>query len=216
MRRLSGWSALTLLLACAAVAGCHNHATGTMVPSIFSPPRTVAPPYKPTPTPGAVPAAWNVTPKRTWKYIVIHHSGSEKGNAAEFDAWHRNGRGWVNGLGYDFVIDNGNGGPNGLVEVGPRWPQQIQGAHTGKTPGNAYNEYGIGICLVGDFTNHLPSQAQLASLQKLTLFLCRRYGISPNNVIGHRDAPGTSTECPGDRLHQYVHGTLRQTLKAGR
>jgi N-acetylmuramoyl-L-alanine amidase len=214
MRLSSGRGALIVLLACAALAGCQHQATGTMVPSIFTPaPPQPPPPYTP-PTPGAIPAAWDVQPQREWKYIVIHHSASEKGNAAVFDAEHR-ARGWQC-LGYDFVIDNGNGGPDGRVEVGPRWPQQIQGAHTGKTPGNAYNEVGIGICLVGDFTSHMPTAGQLASLQKLTLFLCRRYGISPSNVIGHRDAPGAHTECPGDQLHAYVHGTLRQVLKNGR
>ncbi|MBM4054820.1 MAG: hypothetical protein FJ264_09150 [Planctomycetes bacterium] len=46
---------------------------------------------------------------REWKYIVIHHSASESGCAAEFDKFHREKRHWENGLGYHFVIGNGNG-----------------------------------------------------------------------------------------------------------
>src|SRR5574342_132619 len=42
-----------------------------------------------------------------WKYIVIHHSATEKGNAARFDEYHRKKRGWEYGLAYHFVIGNG-------------------------------------------------------------------------------------------------------------
>ena len=53
------------------------------------------------------------TGDRQWKYVVIHHSASGTGNAETFDKLHREKRGWVNGLGYDFVIGNGNGSGNG-------------------------------------------------------------------------------------------------------
>ena len=95
---------------------------------------------------------WYVKPNgRAWRHVVIHHSASSKGNAATFDTFHRTHRGWDE-LGYHFVIDNGRGGPDGRVEIGPRWTKQKHGAHTGQTPDNEYNEHGIGICLVGDFT----------------------------------------------------------------
>ena len=89
------------------------------------------------------------------------------------------------------------------VEVGSRWRKQKWGAHC-KTPDNAYNDYGIGICVVGEYSNKLPSTAQLQSLRRLVTFLCDRYNIDPANVIGHRDAPGTRTECPGDVLRRYI------------
>jgi len=149
-------------------------------------------------------------PARAWKYIVIHHSALDHGNAAAINTAHL-ARGWE-GIGYDFVIDNGNGGTDGQVEVGYRWTQQKVGAHTGKTPGNAYNEYGIGICLIGDFTQTQPSAKQLAALDSLVAYLCKTYRISPQNVIGHRDAPNASTECPGDSLYSYIYKTLRPKL----
>jgi N-acetylmuramoyl-L-alanine amidase len=156
---------------------------------------------------------WTPTaPARPWKYIVIHHSALDHGSAAAIDAAHRE-RGWK-GLGYDFVIDNGNGGADGQVEVGYRWRQQEVGAHTGKTPGNAYNEFGIGICLIGDFTDHAPSPKQLAALNGLVRYLSQTYHISPQNIIGHRDAPGAHTECPGDVLYAYIYGTIRPSLGA--
>jgi N-acetyl-anhydromuramyl-L-alanine amidase AmpD len=147
---------------------------------------------------------------RPWRYIVLHHSAGDSGNATVFDAEHR-ARGW-DGLGYHFVIDNGKGGLDGLIETGERWKLQKWGAHTGFTPSNEYNNYGIGICLVGDFTNSMPTQAQLTSMKQLVLELMAKYDIPPENVVGHRDAPGTNTACPGDKFHIYMEGQLRLDL----
>ena len=152
----------------------------------------------------------NISGARPWRYIVIHHSANPDGNATTIGAAHK-ARGWDE-LGYHFVIDNGNGGPNGRLEVGPRWKAQKWGAHTGNTPDNEYNKFGIGICLVGNYQNHLPSKAQLAELERLVRSLAARYGISPRDVISHRDAPGAKTECPGDALHAWIYGTLRPSL----
>ncbi|MFB3891157.1 MAG: peptidoglycan recognition family protein [Phycisphaerae bacterium] len=149
-------------------------------------------------------------PGRVWRHIVIHHSASDGGNAETFDAMHK-ARGWQ-GLGYHFVIDNGNGGPDGNLEIGWRWEQQAAGAHTGGTPHGEYNAHGIGICLVGNFVKHSPSPAQLAELNRLVDELVRRYRIPPERIIGHRDAPNAKTECPGDMLWAYVHGPLRDRI----
>ena len=127
-----------------------------------------------------------------------------------FDRAHR-ARGWDE-LGYHFVIDNGHGGSDGRVEVGSRWIKQKWGAHCGGTPNNEYNNYGIGICLVGNFSKKLPSARQLRSLKKLLIFLMQRYNIPPSNVIGHRDAPGATTACPGDALYRYLNTVLRPEL----
>ncbi len=154
---------------------------------------------------------WAVPAGRRWRWIVVHHSATQRGSAATFDRAHRR-RGWDE-LGYHFVIDNGLGGPDGRVEVGSRWRSQKWGAHTGGTPDNAYNEYGIGICLVGDFTRRMPTRRQLASLDRLTAFLISRYRLTPGDVLGHRDAPNATTTCPGNRLHAYVHGPMARRVR---
>ncbi|HEX2972517.1 MAG TPA: peptidoglycan recognition family protein [Tepidisphaeraceae bacterium] len=142
---------------------------------------------------------WAVAgPVRGWKWIVIHHSDTESGSAAAFDRYHRQVRHWE-GLGYHFVIDNGHGGADGRVEVGPRWTQQKQGAHAGV---EAYNEYGIGICLVGDFNSERPTAAQTASLVRLVAYLMRTYHIPADHVIGHHDVK--RTDCPGRNLSVTV------------
>ena len=178
----------------------------------LSAPRAISSPVPKTfapdpPAAGAESNPWAVSHPRPWRYIVIHHSATPDGNATQFDAQHRR-RGWDE-LGYHFVIDNGRGGPDGRVEVGSRWKVQKWGAHTGGTPDNEYNNYGIGICLVGDFTHHLPSPAQMESLRSLVSYLANTYGIAPRDIIGHRDAPNANTQCPGTALERYVVDTLR-------
>jgi hypothetical protein len=127
-----------------------------------------------------------------WQCIVIHHSATRTGNAAEFGLMHRN-RGWDE-LGYHFVIGNGTGSGDGEVEVGPRWRKQKHGAHA-KTPDNWYNEHGIGICLVGNFDLTRPSDRQMAALARLVSFLQGYFGLDPRRVYGHGDLK--STDCPG-------------------
>lgn len=174
-------------------------------------PTSVTPPLEVAVAPRAVEnAEWVVRGARRWRYIVIHHSVTDGGNAETFDAAHRR-RGWDE-LGYHFVITNGKGGRNGQVEIGSRWRSQKWGAHCGGTPNNEYNNFGIGICLVGDFTRTLPSRAQLASLRKLLLHLMRTYDIAPEDIIGHCDAPKARTECPGKAFHAYMRGRLRTEL----
>jgi len=154
-----------------------------------------------------IPAAY----ERPWRWIVIHHSASDVGSAEIFDRHHR-ARGWDE-LGYHFVVTNGHGGKDGEVQVGSRWHKQKWGAHCGGTPNNEYNNYGVGVCLVGDFSEKLPSQAQRASLRKLVTFLARRYRIEPAYVISHRDSPNAATACPGNALRRYLRTDLRPALR---
>src|SRR5437868_6609045 len=92
---------------------------------------------------------------RHWRYIVIHHSASTRGSAQIFDQAHRE-RGW-RCLGYHFVIGNGTDQGDGIVAAGPRWYSQEAGAHAHSAE---HNEFGIGICLVGNFDVNRPSAAQ--------------------------------------------------------
>jgi hypothetical protein len=171
----------------------------TLPPPSFEGPRIV----KPAPLPPKVsapvavgpqgPAAWTPrVPARPWRWIVIHHSASPTGSAAVFDKEHK-AKGW-DGVGYHFVIGNGTMTGDGQVEVTPRWPVQKWGAHA-KTLDNRYNEYGIGICLVGNFDNERPTSAQMKALTELVAYLMQTYRIPASNVVGHRDTK--PTDCPG-------------------
>ena len=142
--------------------------------------------------PSWYPRGRSISPR--WTHVVLHHSATRAGGAKRFDKYHRVRNGWDE-LGYHFVIGNGTDTPDGYVEVGPRWNKQKHGAHC-KTPNNYFNEHGIGICLVGDFTRTRPTPRQLASLQRLLRFLSRECGITANRVAAHRGITGR-TQCPG-------------------
>jgi hypothetical protein len=140
-------------------------------------------------------ASWRVPLKRHWEGILIHHSATTYGNMALFDKSHREVNGWL-GVGYDFIIDNGDGGKDGLVETSFRWKQQIQGAHAGKGQ-KRYNDHWVGICLVGDFNDGRPTRSQMESLKRLVRFLQSYCGIPEENIRFHRDVREGGTDCPG-------------------
>ena len=161
----------------------------TPMPQVASVPSRAQPAPLPSGPVEAVPAGWVPSvPLNHWYWIVIHHSATPTGGAAAFDKMHK-AKGWDE-LGYHFVIGNGTDTPDGKIEVGPRWPKQKWGAHT-KTPGNEFNEHGIGICLVGNFDVSHPGEAQMRSLATLVSYLMKTYHIPADHVLGHRDCKST-------------------------
>ena len=173
-----------------------------LAPPLIIPPSTPRqqPPLQQPPSGIQVPAWMPSHSERAWTAIIIHHSGTNEGNAAIFDKWHREENGW-NGVGYDFVIGNGTDSGDGEVEPTFRWKGQLTGAHAGGTPGNWANEEGIGICLVGDFNKYSPTTKQRESLVKLVHFLQQRYHIPKSRIYGHGSVPGGhDTDCPGRKF----------------
>ncbi|MGF1532036.1 MAG: LysM peptidoglycan-binding domain-containing protein [Puniceicoccaceae bacterium] len=130
---------------------------------------------------------------RSWRYIVGHHSATNSGNAEIFDRYHR-GNGMENGLAYHFVIGNGTKSKDGEIEIGPRWPRQIQGGHVRS---REVNRTGVGICLVGNFENGPPTPKQMQSYYSLLGYLG---AILPGKLRYrvHREIDGRNhTLCPG-------------------
>ncbi len=136
--------------------------------------------------------------ERKWRFIVVHHSATDKGSAAFFDRVHRS-QGWTGGLGYHFTIGNGTMGvADGQIELGPRWREQNTGAHCRVRGRPEFNEVGIGICLVGNFNNGKPSEAQMRSLAALIQQLQGRYSIPKSRIHGHGSLK--ATDCPGKQF----------------
>jgi hypothetical protein len=203
------------VLAAFLAAGCQTHPvqTGSTLPTPnFSGPAVaqasvpkpvyIAPqPVRATPPKAIakVPGTWvpaSNAERRSWSWIVVHHSGGSVGGANSFAKYHKS-KGWDD-LGYHFVIGNGSESGDGEVEVGPRWSVQKHGAHA-KTADNKYNEHGIGICLVGNFDESRPTAKQMASLTKLVAYLADQHRVPQANIITHK-MTGKSTECPGTNL----------------
>lgn len=144
-----------------------------------------------------------------WECIVLHHSAGDVGGVARLDKLHRGPQFNWDELGYHFVIGNGSDTPNGAIEVGSRWAKQKHGAHC-KTPDNYYNDQGIGICLVGNFVHHRPSNAQMRSLARLVRFLQANCHIPATKIYTHGQITGR-TACPGAyfsvaHLHALLDG----------
>jgi len=136
-------------------------------------------------------------PSNKWKYIIIHHSGTEEGSALQFHRSHLS-KGWDKGVGYHFVIDNGQSEKqDGQIESTPRWIKQEDGAHC---KANEMNPRAIGICLVGNFDVDKTSRRQMDSLIYLVYKLRRYYNIPLDHILGHGKVPGASTHCPGLRF----------------
>lgn len=134
-------------------------------------------------------------PTTRWTHIVVHHTATDVGNAFKIDQMHHS-RGWENGMGYHFLIDNGTGGKIiGQIEIGPRWLKQMNGAHVKESN---WNQKSIGISLVGNFSEDDVPPKMLDSLVFLVAKLMNFYQIPDRNIIGHRDVPGAATECPGN------------------
>jgi hypothetical protein len=161
-----------------------------------NPPQAVAAAQRSKGERGGVPQEWLINvPANSWHYIVIHHSATPAGNAASFDRMHK-AKGWDE-LGYHFVIGNGTYSGDGQIEVGPRWTKQKWGAHA-KTADQRFNNYGIGICLVGNFDIERPSKAQMESVQRLTAYLMKTYRIPAVRVVAHSETK--ATDCPGRHM----------------
>ncbi len=150
---------------------------------------------------------------RPWKYIVLHHSANPSGGYDSIDREHRKRLGW-NGCGYHFVIGNGTESPDGQVEVAQRWVAQKHGVHCrdGKNPD--VNEYGIGICVVGDLEKSPPTEKQIASAKALVAYLSSRYQIAADHTETHSHLAASPTACPGKMFpSDLILGSSRLTLR---
>jgi N-acetyl-anhydromuramyl-L-alanine amidase AmpD len=148
---------------------------------------------------------------RQWQYVVIHHSAHERGGYASIDREHRDRLG-TDGCGYHFIIGNGTESPDGQIEVARRWSDQKAGAHCRDGRTADVNDYGIGICLVGDLDSEGPSTRQLEAARELVAYLRQRYDIPAENIGSHAQLAASPTACPGKKFPiQAVVGTGRVT-----
>lgn len=157
------------------------------------------------------------------EFLLVHHTASANGadpisTMRGAYAFHTGPeKGWPD-VAYNFFIDH-NGvtweGRAGSI-AGP-----IEASATGGSQGFAQL-----VCLLGDFTEVLPTPAALSSLNQVLAWLADRYEIAvgpteatsfvsrgsnrwpegsvveTNTVAGHRDM--SQTACPGDTFYPYL------------
>ncbi len=175
-------------------------------------------------------AGWGCTPEScprrdapaptTVTHLIVHHTAG--GNAAadwpavvrSIWALHVNTNGW-NDIGYNFLID-----PNGVAYEGRG--DGILGAHF-----SAVNTGTMGVALLGTYSTQPPTDAALATLERLLAWQAERWkldaaapalhaasGLRLNTISGHRDAglsPRASgaTECPGNAVYGLLERLRR-------
>jgi N-acetyl-anhydromuramyl-L-alanine amidase AmpD len=132
--------------------------------------------------------------RQRWHSIVIHHSGEPAGDAETIARQHAAAN--IKGLGYHFLIGNGNGLGDGVVHVGYRWIDQLPGAHVTGPNQEQYNERSIAICLIGNGERRPFTDRQTAQLASLLQRLQAELDIPARNVYLHRDLSRATTS-PG-------------------
>jgi hypothetical protein len=118
---------------------------------------------------------------KRWQAIVIHDSGRSYGNAQTLAQEHQ--AAGIGGLGFHFVITNGDGGVDGEVHTGYRWTRQLPGAMISGSEADAwYAQHAIDIALVGNGNLAAPTAAQMEQLVRLVTTLQRKLNIPADRV----------------------------------
>lgn len=136
---------------------------------------------------------------RNWdliKYLAIHHSDtkptSNKKSDVDYIAYLHcepkpKGRGW-GGVGYHFII----------TDDGTVW--YVGDISLSRANVADMNDFVIGICLVGQFTQYNPTDAQILSAHDLCKYLLNDVPALTSlkgweSVVGHQELQ--ATQCPG-------------------
>jgi N-acetyl-anhydromuramyl-L-alanine amidase AmpD len=173
--------------------------------------------------PSAACRIWHQRPVK----ILVHHTASANQADVSRDAavrlahsiqdFHMDQRKWSD-TGQHLTITRGGfvlEGRHRSLEMIAGGRSTVEGAHcTGQ------NVVAIGIENEGTYTNVAPPAALWDRLRETCAYLCRRYGIKPTEIYGHRDFKNTA--CPGDKLYaklpalrDEVAGLLRPHVEGG-
>jgi hypothetical protein len=162
-------------------------------------------------------SATNVT------HMFVHHSAGQT-NSADFAAvvrsyhiLHTQTNGWAD-IGYNWLVDG-----NGVIYQGRAFAtngfMDVIGAHTGGSNTNS-----MGVCVIGHYSTVMPTNNAINSLMRMLAWKANEKNIDVRvrnihpftgrnyfTISGHRD--GSATECPGQRLYNYLP-TLRSRTHA--
>ncbi|SDN26463.1 peptidoglycan recognition protein family protein [Actinacidiphila guanduensis] len=141
--------------------------------------------------------------------IIVHHTAfantADSGTsgsypvAREIQDLHMDTNGWIDS-GQHFTVSRSGvvmEGRHRSLERLRAGSDMVVAAHT-----VGQNTQSIGIENNGTYTSVAPPQELYTSLVDLCAYVCGQYGLSPQEIYGHRDF--NATECPGDRLYAML------------
>lgn len=148
---------------------------------------------------------------RTIKGIVIHHSLTKDTGTVSWGAiedYHVKTLGWRD-IGYHYgcerVLD-ATGVQRNYVMVGR--PETMVAAGE---PNRGSNQWGIHVCIVGNFDVVAPSDEGLKLLCRRLLYpIMDRYGLTADDVYGHHELDRPDKSCPGT---MFDMNALRNMLR---
>lgn len=132
--------------------------------------------------------------------IVIHHSAVDPSvDAYRIAAYHVNHLDWP-GIGYHYVVT-----AEGIIYQTNK--VETLSYHVGRM-----NPQCVGICLLGNFTDVVPPQAQQDAAKWLVEQL--QGSVLPEaEGTGHRLVPYTATSCPGATYKQWLGNVIGESVE---
>jgi hypothetical protein len=138
--------------------------------------------------------------------IVIHHTQTpnepaamERARLRNIREYHKGDRGWGE-VAYHYFV-----GATGTIYEGRSW--QFQGSS-----GTKYDLDGrLLICLLGDFSERLPSAETLDTLVTLVAEKLHEHKLTPDKVLTHQMA--AATDCPGAAMQKWFEDTGVTAIK---
>jgi hypothetical protein len=129
-----------------------------------------------------------------WSSIVIQHLGEPAGSIKSIQRSHLSGG--LNGIGFHFIIGNGNGLGDGVVHGSGRWVHQTRAARPISVDPESWDENVITICLIGNGNRRSFTEKQILHLSRLVQRLQNKLSIESSDVYLASDLDNSSNVAP--------------------
>jgi hypothetical protein len=122
---------------------------------------------------------------KNWSQIKIDYSGTESGNIEQLALLSNvDNPGDVN---YHFIICNGNGGHDGLIQPTDKWKRQLliaeeQSRNDKQVFSETFSEQTIYICVIADNESTFATDCQVKRTDELVEGLCRKFNIQSESI----------------------------------
>ncbi len=122
---------------------------------------------------------------KRWSQIEIEYSGTKSGNIEQLASLSNAES--PEDVNYHFIICNGNGGKDGLIQPTEKWQRQ-----SSIIPGQSRDdedvfyetltEQTIYICVIAENETSFPTDFQIKRTDELVEGLCRKFNILPESI----------------------------------